>query len=973
MAHVGTVSTTKRAKPNEAPMVIAARERLKAAAAQSECLKANIPGYGRADVVSPPTVLQRDIESMNTVHVHYPGGDYDVIGVRPGESVDFRVKAHVEYRDRVHCHYVGGPPLPKDAWRVCLSDGTRIDRRLTFQDLRPERGALDVDLFSEQSGGSGPASEDEFVDSDCETAADGAAAGRSTVAGGEAPPAPAPASRAKSIKQLLHRLGIPQTNDIPQTIGTPQTILSPRPKPTAQQLARRAASLIASVQDVAAFLEPILLVPDPDEVCYKLHQVEEEREERMREEAFASAYEERECDRDSDGASTVASTEDWEYEAHLQNLSEAGMEEDMLMNELRIEQQVQLEQSAGTYEQHLEDLRDAECYEAEMWENGRDSDGASTVDANKDYEESLQNPSEAEMAEGLVIDEATVMGNSGNDRHQVEPAPPRPSSASSVSSSDECAACDDGGFLIQSGDAGPSHPTGNDSVPEGGPGENEAMRDDNPRVVRLRSAQYCFKCNVMTSCKSLMNVMVPNPKGGKGRETWVHRDASDCQRNLQNSAAESEEKGDEEYSIGESEGENSRVTTAKDRRDRGRRSSEGASDRHNAQIQANQPSAAAGDSPMPDSVQQQSSAVAGSSASNEHASASAAGSSPPESDPAAANPNGEPPADSSGDAPPRTEAGASNGGASGSGSDAVGGEVSGAGAGVDEGCETEGANDEPPTNSNGDALPRNVKELLHKIIFDPEYGILSECGSAIATPAMTAWNRKAEECKQPQVEHKRGESLPEGFFLSMPPKGLPKTLAPCYHLIEALARQLLITEGRPLASVPFKRDRTHGSILQGKAAHQRARLYAVEHLTPETLQFLRAKPNPQNPNFEAMQQLWDAGIHKDPTSQMPIFNPCAIPLKFRTDLWKAYCGIAVSIDTKGGCEETCVYLDQVKDHLRAHCSDIQQTNVEEPPPRAPRDELSYAEEVVEELPRNEQSGNLDGSRRAEYCAEYARA
>ena len=166
MPHVDMAFTTKRAKPNESPVALAARERLEAAATQSEYLKPIIPAYGGADVVSPPTVLQRDIESMNTVRVHYPKGGYDSVGVPPDKPVDFEVKAHVEYRDRVHCHHVGGPPLPKDAWRVCLSDGTRINRRLTFEDLCPERGALDVYLSSEQSGGSETASDEDFTDSD---------------------------------------------------------------------------------------------------------------------------------------------------------------------------------------------------------------------------------------------------------------------------------------------------------------------------------------------------------------------------------------------------------------------------------------------------------------------------------------------------------------------------------------------------------------------------------------------------------------------------------------------------------------------------------------------------------------------------------------------------------------------------------------------------------------------------------------
>ena len=253
----------------------------------------------------------------------------------------------------------------------------------------------------------------------------------------------------------------------------------------------------------------------------------------------------------------------------------------------------------------------------------------------------------------------------------------------------------------------------------------------------------------------------------------------------------------------------------------------------------------------------------------------------------------------------------------------MGGEASGAGAGVGE---AEGANDKSPANSNVDTPPRTVKELLHKIISDPGYGILSECGSAIATPAMTAWNGEAKQRGMPTIKHKRGEGLPEGLCVSMPPD-LSGRMAQEYHRLDAMARELLITEDHPLASVPFKKLNTQYSVLKGDEAIN-ARVRVAKLLTPQTLEFLHAKQDPEQPNIEVMQQLYDAGFRRDPISQMPLFNPRAVSPEFQADFWKMYCGITDGINAKEGCEETCRHMDRVKEHLQTHCSGIDQADVD---------------------------------------------
>lgn len=398
MPYAGTAFTTKRAKPNESPVALAARERLEAAATQSEYLKPIIPAYGGADVVSPPTVLQRDIESMNTVRVHYPKGGYDSVGVPPDKPVDFEVKAHVEYRDRVHCHHVGGPPLPKDAWRVCLSDGTRINRRLTFEDLCPERGALDVYLSSEQSGGSETASEDEFVDSDSEAADDGPAAGRSTGTGGEAQPASGGSKTASDEDDFTDSDSQAAAGG---TAAGRSTVTGGEASPAAavQEFARCLASHIASVQNASVENVPVIL-------------------------------------------------------EKILNILLRGQTSDDVLSKLRqAEKQVQLEKSAGMGSSS----------------NNQPPSISPSLSLGSDGGGNNQHqvdpaPPPPSSASGVQANASTVIGRSGNDQDQVnnsrhvsephvssdgEQWDGSPSSASSVSSSDECAKCNDGGFLIR--------------------------------------------------------------------------------------------------------------------------------------------------------------------------------------------------------------------------------------------------------------------------------------------------------------------------------------------------------------------------------------------------------------------------------------------------------------------------------------------------------------------------------------------
>ena len=58
-----------------------------------------------------------------------------------------------------------------------------------------------------------------------------------------------------------------------------------------------------------------------------------------------------------------------------------------------------------------------------------------------------------------------------------------------------------------------------------------------------------------------------------------------------------------------------------------------------------------------------------------------------------------------------------------------------------------------------------------------------------------------------------------------------------------------------------------------------------------------------------MQQLFDAGIGIDPISGMAVFDPSACAPALLTALWRAYCGVADTINTKelGQTEEALAW------------------------------------------------------------------
>ena len=52
------------------------------------------------------------------------------------------------------------------------------------------------------------------------------------------------------------------------------------------------------------------------------------------------------------------------------------------------------------------------------------------------------------------------------------------------------------------------------------------------------------------------------------------------------------------------------------------------------------------------------------------------------------------------------------------------------------------------------------------------------------------------------------------------------------------------------------------------------------------------------PGWAPMQQLYDAGLSYDPISGMPVFDPSCMKPGFQKALWRGFCSVADTINTK---------------------------------------------------------------------------
>ena len=152
------------------------------------------------------------------------------------------------------------------------------------------------------------------------------------------------------------------------------------------------------------------------------------------------------------------------------------------------------------------------------------------------------------------------------------------------------------------------------------------------------------------------------------------------------------------------------------------------------------------------------------------------------------------------------------------------------------------------------------------------------------------------------------------------PKGLPKRLASVLHLVEASVRTYLVGLGMHAASVPFEYEGVKMVLLKGEAALA-ARRHVASKLTGEAIRELRCARRVDKPNWSLMQQLHDAGFQYDPISGQPVYDPSKCSPQLLAALWRAYCGVAETINTKdlGQTEEA---LEELKLQLLEHAARV---------------------------------------------------
>ena len=133
----------------------------------------------------------------------------------------------------------------------------------------------------------------------------------------------------------------------------------------------------------------------------------------------------------------------------------------------------------------------------------------------------------------------------------------------------------------------------------------------------------------------------------------------------------------------------------------------------------------------------------------------------------------------------------------------------------------------------------------------------------------------------------------------------------------------LLTLGQPSSSVCFKTNAARSmTLLKGEAALA-ARRHVASKLNQSTISALRRPLNVDKPDFALMQHLHDAGIGKCPVSGMPVFDPSACAPALRTAIWRVYCGVASSVNTKqiGQTDEA---IEELQMRLHEHAAQLRE-------------------------------------------------
>ena len=96
-----------------------------------------------------------------------------------------------------------------------------------------------------------------------------------------------------------------------------------------------------------------------------------------------------------------------------------------------------------------------------------------------------------------------------------------------------------------------------------------------------------------------------------------------------------------------------------------------------------------------------------------------------------------------------------------------------------------------------------------------------------------------------------------------------------------------------------------------------ARRHVASQLTHKAITALRSPRRLDKPDWSLMQQLHDAGFKSDPISGAPVYDPSKCSAALLAALWRAYCGVADTINTKE-LGQTGEALDDLHARLREH-------------------------------------------------------
>ena len=145
------------------------------------------------------------------------------------------------------------------------------------------------------------------------------------------------------------------------------------------------------------------------------------------------------------------------------------------------------------------------------------------------------------------------------------------------------------------------------------------------------------------------------------------------------------------------------------------------------------------------------------------------------------------------------------------------------------------------------------------------------------------------------------------------------------HLVDVATHMQLAATGQVAACVPFLyQKKTKMTLYKGDAALETRRAVASK-LTPSLITALqRPRRLDDKPDWAPMQQLYDAGLCYDPVSAMPVFDPSACAPALLKALWRGFCGVADTINTKqmGQTDEA---LDELQMRPHEHAAQITET------------------------------------------------